>query len=281
MISNRDLDAYFARIGYAGPSQPDLDTLSGIVAAHARSIPFENLDVLLDCPIRLEPEALVDKLVRRRRGGYCFEHNSLLRGALDQLGFKVTGHAARVLWNQPHPQDRVGPRTHMLLRVHLPEGDYLADVGFGGLTLTAPLSFNRGEAEQATPHEPHRLAPADGELELQAWLDQGWVSLYRFSAEPQQAIDYELANWFTSTYPDSLFRHHLLMARPEPDRRFGLFDGAFTVRHRDGTVERQTLRNAADLAEVLTRDFQLPPLRLAEVEAVATRVGVGQSDPRT
>lgn len=275
MLSDRDLAAYFARIGYRGPRAPTLKSLSGIVAGHACAIPFENLDVLLDRPIRIDPASLIDKLVERRRGGYCFEHNSLFRSALESLGFTVTGHAARVMWNQP--QDRLMPRTHMLLRVHLPEGDYLADVGFGGLTLTSPLSFAEGDTEQKTRHEAHRLVAVEEGLELQAWLDQDWVPLYRFSDEPQYAIDYELANWFTSTYPDSLFRHHLLMARPEPERRFGLFDGSLTVRHRDGRVERRTLRSAADLAEILTRDFRLPPPARADLDIIAERIGLASA----
>src|SRR5678816_4121784 len=149
------LSAYFARIGYSGPPEPRFASLQGIVAGHAMAIPFENIDVLLGRGARLDIGAIIDKLVRRRRGGYCFEHNTLLRHALEAVGFKVAGLAARVLWNRPEGDPTA--RTHMLLRVMLPEGDFLADVGFGGLTLTAPLRAEIG-LEQTTPHEPHRLA---------------------------------------------------------------------------------------------------------------------------
>src|ERR1700675_4133760 len=93
-LSNNDLSAYFARISYSGPRESTLVTLRGIVGAHATSIPFENLDVLLGRPILLDPGALLDKLVHRRRGGYCFEHNTLLSGVLEALGFAVDGLAA-------------------------------------------------------------------------------------------------------------------------------------------------------------------------------------------
>jgi N-hydroxyarylamine O-acetyltransferase len=144
----------------------------------------------------------------------------------------------------------------MLLRVSLPEGDFLADVGFGGLTLTAPLRLETG-TEQQTPHEPHRLVENGGETELQARLDGAWTRLYHFLPHPQLPIDYEQANWFTATHPESLFTNHLLMARPEPDRRYALFDREFTVRRRDGRAGRRVLADAADLADVLTRCFRI------------------------
>ncbi len=138
------------------------------------------------------------------------------------------------------------------------EGEFLADVGFGGVTLTAPLRLEIGP-EQQTPHEPHRLVDSDGEIELQARLDGEWTRLYQFLPLPQLPIDYEQANWFTATYPESLFTNHLLMARPEPDRRYALFDREFTVRYRDGRAERRTLADAADLADVLKSCFRIAP----------------------
>ena len=92
--------------------------------------------------------------------------------------------------------------------------------------------------------------------------------LYQFLPLPQLAIDYEQANWFTATYPESLFTNHLLLARPEPDRRYALFDRDFTVRHNDGRTERRMLADAADLADVLTRCFRIAPLA-AERDASA------------
>ena len=225
------------------------------VAAHATSIPFENLEVLLGRGVKLDPEALFDKIVERRRGGYCFEHNSLMLRVLESLGFAVEGLAARVLWNQP--EGKPGPRTHMLLRVSLPEGIYLADVGFGGLTLTTPLRLEVGP-EQTTPHEPHRLVPMEDEIELQARLDSGWTRLYHFTLKPQLLIDYEVANWFTATYPDGLFTKNLMMARPDLNRRYAIFNREFTIRPRGGPAERRTLQIAGELGDVLAQHFRLP-----------------------
>jgi N-hydroxyarylamine O-acetyltransferase len=268
-LSDDDLSAYFARISYSGPREPTLATLRGIVGAHATSIPFENLDVLLGRPIRLDPGALLDKLVHSRRGGYCFEHNTLLSGVLEALGFAVEGLAARVIWGRP--EGDVGARSHMLLRVALPESDFVADVGFGRVTLTAPLRLEVG-LEQTTPHEPHRLIAAGSEFELEAWVDDAWMKLYRFALIRQLPVDYEVSNWFTSTHPGVLFTNHLMAARPEPDRRFALLNRNFTIRHTAGQVERHELADAAELGEVLARYFRVEMPDRADLAAVWERI---------
>lgn len=269
-----DLDAYCARIGYGGPREPTLAALRAIVLGHASAIPFENLDVLLGRGVSLAPEALMGKLVARRRGGYCFEHNAVLLAALRRLGFQAEGLAARVVWNQP--ADFVGPRTHMLLRVELPEGPHIADVGFGGLTPTAPLALRAGIA-QATPHESFRLQESEGGFTLDAQRGGQWQSLYRFALDAQAPVDYEVANWFTSTHPRSLFRNHLLAARATAEGHHTLFDDRFAIRRRDGTIERRRIRDAADLAGVLGAHFGID-LSAAELAPAAERV-LGHDDP--
>src|SRR5262245_43791188 len=125
MTESLDLDAYCARIGHAGPRAPSLDTLRAVHRAHLRAIPFENLDVVLKRPIRLDLASLQRKMIADRRGGYCFESNALLLHALRALGFKVTALAARVLYERPELP--LPPRSHMLLKVDFSDGDWLAD----------------------------------------------------------------------------------------------------------------------------------------------------------
>jgi len=158
----------------------------------------------------------------------------------------------------------------MLLRVRLPEGEFLADVGFGGLTLTSPLRFQIGP-EQATPHEPHRLVECGGEIDLQARLGGEWTRLYHFTLQPCEPIDYEVANWYTATHPESLFTNNLLGARPEPDRRFALFNRDFTVRYRDGRAERRELTDAGVLGVVL-REYLTVDMSDRELAAVWEKV---------
>ena len=143
-----DLDAYFNRIGYSGERSPTLETLRGIHIHHTETIPFENLNPVLGWPVHLDAVSLQQKLIHSRRGGYCYEQNLLLRHALETIGFNVIGLAARVSWNTS--EGEVLPRTHMLLRIDLDGQAYIADVGFGGQTLTAPLRLEL-EIEQSTP----------------------------------------------------------------------------------------------------------------------------------
>src|SRR5215469_6173957 len=177
-----DLEAYFRRIGYSGPRDPILDTLRGIHLRHALSMPFENLDPLLGRTPRLDLPSLHRKLVLGGRGGYCFEQNLLLSHVLQTLGFHVVNLGARVVWNAP--PGTVRPRTHMLLRVDLPGGPYIADVGFGGLTLTAPLRLLPG-LEQATPHEAFRVIELGDGFVIEACVREAWKALYWFDLQPQ------------------------------------------------------------------------------------------------
>src|SRR6478735_6565298 len=146
-----DLDAYFARTGYTGPRAPTLGTLHAISLHHATTIPFENLDVLLGRGISLDPAAIERKLVLQ---------------VLRALGYRVTPIGARVRWQIP--RDVVPARTHLFLRVHLPEGDWLADVGMGSASLTnaLPLEFER---ELPTPHETRRLTREKDRMFHQLW----------------------------------------------------------------------------------------------------------------
>jgi arylamine N-acetyltransferase len=149
--------AYFDRIGYQGSAEPTVETVRALVAAHNRSIPFENLDPLLGIPVvDLSAAALTDKLVYRRRGGYCYEHNGLMGYVLEELGFGVDRHAGRVVWM--NPDGPLPAQTHHVLSVTVPgvDGRLLVDVGFGGQTLTSPIRLEAGSV-QDTRHEPYRL----------------------------------------------------------------------------------------------------------------------------
>jgi N-hydroxyarylamine O-acetyltransferase len=271
-----DIDAYCARIGYSGPREATLAVVQTLVARHSAAIPFENLDVLLKRPIRLDLPSLYAKLVGKRRGGYCFEHNLLLLDVFRRMGLSAVGLAARVQWGRP--AGTIGPRTHMLLRVDLAEGPYLADVGFGGPTPTAPLALQAGN-EQATPHGSFRLVAAGGEFDLEARLGEEWASLYRFSPQEQVAVDYEVANWSTSTHPYSLFVNHLIAARLDPAARYTLFNNKFTVRNRDGTTERRTLSDVSEFGEVIARHFGIASIGADDIAAIAATAKAQAAHP--
>jgi N-hydroxyarylamine O-acetyltransferase len=269
-----DLDAYLRRIGYGGPREASLPVLRGVVGAHAHTIPFENIDVLLGRGIRIDLAAIGRKLVAGGRGGYCFEHAGLLEAALLALGFSVTPLLASVVRGFPDPvlaAPRSTPRGHKVLRVELSEGLYLADVGFGNLTPTVPLALRPGAA-QPTPHEPYRLLAQGGEFVVQAGLGGAWENLYRFTLDPVPEIDCVVANWFTSTFPGSPFTSNLIVARPLVEGRATLFNRRFAIRDRDGRVSRRILAGAEDYREVLVERFGLSlaadePLAIAQAMA--------------
>jgi N-hydroxyarylamine O-acetyltransferase len=250
-----DLEAYLTRIDVPDTGAADLPTLRRIVDGHARTVTFENLDAFTGRTPDLDPAALVAKLVAGGRGGWCFEQNLLLWAALDEIGYQTTGLAARVLWRRPDDAP-MPPRGHMLLRVELPEGPHVVDVGFGGLTLTGVLALEP-EREQATPHEPFRLWPDRDGYRMQALLDGAWSTLYRFDLAEQELADYDLTNWYLANHPDSPFVNSLMVARPDVDRRYALNGRALTVYPLDGPPERRELDSPDAVRAVLADQFRL------------------------
>jgi len=256
IMSSLHLPAYFQRIGYAGPTAPTLETLRALHLAHTGAFVFENLDNWSNRPVSLRLEDIVDKLVTRGRGGYCFETNALFAAVLEQLGYQVGRLAARVVWMQP-PGVRT-PRTHMLLRVVIDGRDWIADVGFGGIGQTAPLELH-SDAAQVTPHETRRFRREGGEVIHQALLGpEEWADVYRFDLTEAAPADYEVANWYVAAHPESLFRKTPLVTLPRADHRLILAFGEFTRRGLDGRVEKRPVRDDADLRDILIREFGLP-----------------------
>jgi N-hydroxyarylamine O-acetyltransferase len=255
-----DLGRYFLRVGYDGPRRAGREALTALHEAHVAAIPFENLDILLGRGISLELGALELKMVGARRGGYCFEQNTLFRAALEALGFRVTSLAARVRGGGV-----LRPRTHMLLRVDLDEGPWLADVGFGGDGPVHPLPLVAANAPEAPGHHLRR--------EDDLWVLTGdstgeRTDLYAFTLEPHFPVDFEMANHFTSTWPRSPFVQSLTAQRSWPGRRAILRNRDLLVRE-GGAVRNETIRDPHHLLEVLDRVFGLsfpPETRFARPE---------------
>jgi N-hydroxyarylamine O-acetyltransferase len=238
-----NLDAYFARIGYRSH-----DDLPGLLQCHMRAIPFENLDVLLGKPPRLELPALEAKLVEQKRGGYCYEHATLFAAVLTELGFAVKTHSARVVMVTPRER---APRTHMFLTV----GDVMLDPGFGGLAPLVPVPLDGSPAGQ------HRIVrEADG-----ITLEHDGKALWVSSLEHDQPIDFEMANHFTATWPQSPFVQRL-MARAFTEQ------GEVRIANRDVTVngEKLQLADRKQLRELVAKyfGFDLPALETIRVPSV-------------
>jgi arylamine N-acetyltransferase len=244
--------------------------LSQLVAGHGRNIPFENLDPLLGVPVTdLGPAALADKLVRRCRGGYCYEHNNLMRYVLEHLGFEVDALAARVVWMSPHGLD--GPATaedHQALAVRIPGVDdtFLVDVGFGGQTLSSPIRLTAGPA-QRTRHEPYRLRVHHHRYVLESLVRDIWQPLYTFSTDPRPLIDLRVGSWYASTYPESHFVTGLTAALLTDDARWNLGGRNLAIHTLDGRTERIRFDTAAQVLDALTNRFGINLSGLEDVEA--------------
>lgn len=266
-LINDDLAHYYQRIGFDGAARCDLPTLQRLHHLHAHAIPFENLDSWLGRPVSLEPTAVFEKLVTERRGGYCFEQNLLFREVLEALGFRVRGLSARVVWQLP--EGIVLPRTHMVLLVTIGERRYLADVGFGGLTLTAPLELDSRSA-QSTSHEVFKLEHDGKHYALLADVAGSWQPLYRFGEEEQLPADYAMANWYVSTHAHSRFVLQLIAGRPGTGMRHALMDRRHTRHYLDKPSAQQTLASAAALRKALQEDLGIDLSGLTELDAKLT-----------
>ena len=264
------LDAYFARIGHEGARTATLATLRALSEAHVGAIPFENIDVLLERPMPLEPEALFAKLVEAKRGGYCFEQNGLFLEVLRALGFAAKPLSARVRLNAKRHETPA--RTHVFLRVDLgAEGVWLADVGVGAASLTSPLRFVLDGAEQATLHEPRRLIEEDGRKFHQIKYGAEWHDVYEFTGEEMPMIDRVVGNWFTSASPQSHFKNRFIVAKSLPNgQRTHILNRDYVIRHGAETTTTP-IGSPAILTDLLRAQFGLEGFTPSEAEKLFAR----------
>ncbi len=249
---NSLLLSYFQRIGFNGNAEPTLECLHSLHFLHPIAIPFENLNPFFGIPVLLDIDSVRKKLIDNMRGGYCFEHNLLFKEILELIGFKVKGLAARVIWNRP--DDTVTPRSHMVLLVEADGQQFIADVGFGGQTLTAPLLL-KPDLEQMTTHEPYRLILNNGFYVLQVLIKEDWRSVYKFTLEEQFLPDYEVTNWYLSNHPASHFVTGLIAARVIKDSRYNLRNTQLAVHYKDGKTEKTELTSVDEIVKVLQEIF--------------------------
>jgi N-hydroxyarylamine O-acetyltransferase len=236
------VEPYLARIGVAHPQTADLTALRALQLAHRIAIPFENLDIQLGRPVRLDIESLQEKLVGARRGGYCFEQNTLFLHALRALGFEVEPCEARV---RPPGTTVLTPRTHMVLLARVDGSDWLLDVGFGAGGPLEPVALSAEPQDQFG--WTYRVVREEQTHVLQFRGAEGWEDLYAFVPEPRVAVDFEVANWYTSTHPESLFVRTLTAQRATPEARHVLRGLTYTR----STPSRGTSRE-------ITRDELVP-----------------------
>ncbi|TDP92204.1 arylamine N-acetyltransferase family protein [Labedaea rhizosphaerae] len=268
-VEGVELDAYFKRIGYDGPREATLPVLTALHRAHTGTIPFENLDILLGRPIEVDVPALQEKLVAKRRGGYCFEHNMLFSAVLATLGFEVRRLLGRVRMGH----DEYWSRTHMVLVVTVDGREWLADTGFGGNGLREPIPFAEAESEQ-DGRKLSLVRHGDPQWILRVGRPAGWFDLYGFDEFPQHPIDVVVGNHYTSTSPRSPFTKRFVVERQQDGTCRTLAGRTLILTAPDGTVTEHPVP-LDDIGTVLSTDYgiELSAEGLAAVRAAAERVG--------
>jgi N-hydroxyarylamine O-acetyltransferase len=255
-----DLDSYLERIGLQErePSPAELHR------AHVTSIPFESLDPHCGVAVSLQEEDLAAKLVRARRGGYCFEQNLLLSHALQALGARVQLYLARVLIGADPALPRA--RSHLVLGVEWQGQKLHADAGLGGGTLLEPLPWGPGD-EHVQAGWRYRIREREPEYVLQrAGEDGAWGDLYSLLPFPVPQVDVETANWWTATNPGSRFVSGFLISRQWPDGRGLVMSdwGELALVETSPARQRAQPIDRARLPEVLAERFELPGFVLEE-----------------
>lgn len=242
-----DLDAYFERIQWGGSTGPTFETLAGLLHAHTGRIPFENLDVLLGRPIRLDLDGVQAKLVRARRGGYCFEHATLFAAVLEKIGFQPVPHAGRVVLFDPLAKS---PRTHMFLTLQIEGGRFVVDPGFGPFGSRVPVPLQDGKRDGAS----HWLV-RDGDLwTLRLRRDGSVISGWVTTLEQENPVDFVVANHFIATHPDSPFVSRIMLSAATPEGRVSIMNRDVTI-HRGGETTSKRLSDRATLRGLLIDHF--------------------------
>ncbi|SDG68959.1 N-hydroxyarylamine O-acetyltransferase [Lentzea fradiae] len=241
-----DLDAYFARTGASASS-----SLTELHEAHVRAIPFENIDVMLGRVPSLDLGDIQDKMLRRGRGGYCYEHQLLFTAVLERLGYTVARRMSRV---------KTGPRTHFMSIVD----DQLVDVGFGaGMLHPMPLA-DGAVVDQAG--WPHRLRREGRRWVLEKRSGDGWELQHAFEDDvEQQPVDYLAANYYVATHERSPFSRQLVVMRLEPGLSRRLVGSRFTVEHAGLEPETSTVEDLGKA--LLSLDITLTDGELSHISS--------------
>lgn len=259
-----DLPAYLARIGYTGPTTPSYQTLAGILGAHLASIPFESFDVLLGRPIRLDPEGLQAKIVAARRGGYCFEHASLMHAALQAIGFAPVRRSSRVILFEPRHESG---RQHMFLTVETEGATYVVDPGFGPFASPLPVPLDGTPVPAGAP--THHLAREGRDWILYAPREGTVVPGWASSMEEENPVDIEMMNHYISTHPGSFFAHNILASAPLRHGRVNIMNQGVHILE-DGKAETAELADRKALRALVAEHFgfDLPEIETMRVDGI-------------
>lgn len=207
---------YLARIGAEGITGVSADNLASLQKAHMMSVPYENYDVWTCTPSSLAYDVLFDKIVIRRRGGYCFELNGLFGWLLKELGYEVEEYFGRWLKDEAL---KVPARRHRILKVKVEGREFIADVGVGQRTFLTPLEFVYDKVQNREGVDYRIIRNDRGESVVEFMTDGKWIAFYSFDSAPQDPIDFTYVHYFCCNEPTSVFRNNLFVHLPSADGR--------------------------------------------------------------
>lgn len=244
-------EKYLKRIGYNGTMEPNRENLFKLQYCHLHTIPYENFDIMRGVPFTLDIDDVLDKIITRNRGGYCFELNGAFSWLLKAMGYEVTEYFARFLRGKDCDMPM---RRHRVIRVELPDGSYICDVGVGGVCPAVPLKLEEG-LEQNGIDAMYKF----GKDPVFGWVIYektgiDWREYYGFTEEPQYPIDFVTTDFYCQHAPDSFFRSsNMACVKTENGRKtiagneLHIFSGE--------SVYTEVIESEKRMAEVLSEHF--------------------------
>jgi N-hydroxyarylamine O-acetyltransferase len=248
-----DIKAYHKRIGYTGGSEPTLETLIALQKAHLLAVPFENLDIHRNIPIYIDPQAQFDKVVRKRRGGFCYELNSLFYQLLHAMKFETIMVSART-YN--YDQGNFGPEyDHMGILVYVHNILYLVDVGFGDFAMQ-PLELDF-QIDQDDARGVYRMRTHDlNDMLVSRVENYSAKPLYVFTDTPCKLREFEEMCKYHQTSRESKFTRGRLVTMPTEHGRKTLRGNTLTVTHGRGEIEA-VMESEEEVRALLKREFDI------------------------
>lgn len=250
-MTTLNLEQYLKRIQLTDTPKKTEAGLYQLQSSQVRNIPFENIDCFLHREIHTDLEKLQTKIFTNKRGGYCFELNGIFSHVLEALDFESRPLLARVMYRGTG----INSRTHIIILVNLNGREYIADVGFGGPGTYYPIPFEIGR-EDVQSHGVFRIMKDEvhGFLMQKKTESNDWFNIYAFNLDTVYPADLLMSNFFTSTYPESHFRHNLILARHLSNGRITLLNKNLT-RVEDGVSTLREIENNEELKKIIAEQF--------------------------
>ncbi len=252
-MKDPEISSYLSRIKI-DDCNPNLEGLAKLQDNHMENISFENLDIVVGRKIALNYQHLFEKVMIKKRGGYCFELNTLYAELLKALGFSPKPVLGRVWLSNPK---LMPPRNHLAHLVDLEGKTYITDVGFGGLISRVPLDINVSSPVNDKDGMIRVVNIADHQFMIQRQTEKGWMNLYSFENVEISTEDISISNYYMSTHPNSHFFFHKFVGRNTPDGRIALFNNKISIRKGIKVVDKKRVDFGHDWLETINKEFAL------------------------